>query len=400
MINLERVSPGSTIYIPFESFASSSGAPITITNFAVGDIKIYKDGSTTERASTSGFTLLDTDGVDFDGITGIHGFSVDLSDNTTAGFYTSGGRYFVVVSTVTVDGQTMSFLAARFRIGEDACILDTTIATLSSQTSFTLTAGPADDNALKGCTAIIHDAASAVQQCFGYVSAYTGSTKTVTLAVDPAIFTMAAGDNISFRAPIGVHNVAGTAQTAGDIIGRLGTPAGASVSADVAAAKADTAAIKAKTDNLPSDPADASDIAASFTTVNGTLSTIAAYIDTEVAAIKAKTDNLPSDPADASDIAASFSSLNTLLTVTGIVLTAAERTAIAAAMGGRTITEGYRSNGAAPTLDQGISEILGHLGESSIVTTTKTVKKFDHSTTAATFTLNDATTPTSITRAS
>lgn len=73
------------------------------------------------------------------------------------------------------------------------------------------------------------------------------------------------------------------------------------------------AAIKAKTDNLPSDPADSSDIAASFSTVNNTLSTIAAYIDTEVAAIlaavdteiaaiKAKTDNLPASPAATGDI--------------------------------------------------------------------------------------------------
>lgn len=74
------------------------------------------------------------------------------------------------------------------------------------------------------------------------------------------------------------------------------------------------ASVKAKTDNLPSDPADASDIAASFSTVNSSLSTIAAYIDTEIAAIKAKTDNLPADPADASDIAASFSSISTSLT--------------------------------------------------------------------------------------
>src|SRR6185503_4550023 len=79
-------------------------------------------------------------------------------------------------------------------------------------------------------------------------------------------------------------------------------------------------AIKAKTDNLPSDPADASDIAASFSTVNATLATIAGYIDTEVGAIKAKTDNLPSDPADASDIASSFSTVNaTLATIAGYI---------------------------------------------------------------------------------
>lgn len=59
------------------------------------------------------------------------------------------------------------------------------------------------------------------------------------------------------------------------------------------------AAIKAKTDNLPSDPADASDIAASFSTVNTALSTIAGYIDTEVAAIKLVTDTLLADLASA-----------------------------------------------------------------------------------------------------
>jgi hypothetical protein len=45
------------------------------------------------------------------------------------------------------------------------------------------------------------------------------------------------------------------------------------------------AAIKAKTDNLPADPADASDIAAAMTLIDD-------FVDTEVAAIKAKTDQL------------------------------------------------------------------------------------------------------------
>lgn len=59
----------------------------------------------------------------------------------------------------------------------------------------------------------------------------------------------------------------------------------------------EVAAIKAKTDNLPSDPADASDIAGAFTTVNSKLDAIDDFLDTEVAAIKAKTDNLPASPA-------------------------------------------------------------------------------------------------------
>lgn len=42
----------------------------------------------------------------------------------------------------------------------------------------------------------------------------------------------------------------GTAQTTGDIFARIGAPAGASVSADIAAAKVDTAAVKVQTDKL------------------------------------------------------------------------------------------------------------------------------------------------------
>jgi hypothetical protein len=55
-------------------------------------------------------------------------------------------------------------------------------------------------------------------------------------------------------------------------------------------------AIKLKTDNLPSDPADASVIAGRFDTLDANLVTVDGVAD----AIKAKTDNLPSDPADQS----------------------------------------------------------------------------------------------------
>ena len=67
----------------------------------------------------------------------------------------------------------------------------TTIATLAGQTSFTLTAGSADDNAYNGCKIVIQDASTAAQKAVGVILDYTGSTKTVTLLVDPAIFTMA-----------------------------------------------------------------------------------------------------------------------------------------------------------------------------------------------------------------
>ena len=79
-------------------------------------------------------------------------------------------------------------------------MLDTTIATLATQTSFTLTTGPAEDDALNGMWAVIHDTASAVQLSWVLISDYTGSTKTVTLAAG-ATFTVAAKDNISVMFP-------------------------------------------------------------------------------------------------------------------------------------------------------------------------------------------------------
>ena len=70
----------------------------------------------------------------------------------------------------------------------------TTIATLASQTSFTLTAGSGDDNAYNGWLIYVQDQTTAEQFAAGVVQAYTGSTKTVTLRTDPAVFTMATGD--------------------------------------------------------------------------------------------------------------------------------------------------------------------------------------------------------------
>ncbi len=107
----------NTVYVYFNTFDSNDpSASVTLTGLALGDIQIYKDGNVVQRASTSGFTLLDTDGIDFDGTTGIHGFSVDLSDNTTAGFYAAGSEYTIVVASVTVDAATVNFVAATLSI--------------------------------------------------------------------------------------------------------------------------------------------------------------------------------------------------------------------------------------------------------------------------------------------
>lgn len=107
---------GAVIPIDFATYGKTNGESITLTGLAVTDIEIYKGTSVTQRASDAGYTLLDTDGIDIDGITGIHGFSIDTGDNTDSGFYAVGSYYRVVVSAVTIDSQTVNFVAARFRI--------------------------------------------------------------------------------------------------------------------------------------------------------------------------------------------------------------------------------------------------------------------------------------------
>jgi hypothetical protein len=113
--NLGDFNVDSTVIVDFDTF-DNTGLPVTITGLALADIKVYKDGGITQRSSTSGFTLLDTDGIDVDGITGQHGFSLDLSDNTDAGFWAAGSDYKVVVDNITVNGITVSFIAAIFSI--------------------------------------------------------------------------------------------------------------------------------------------------------------------------------------------------------------------------------------------------------------------------------------------
>src|SRR3972149_9211648 len=117
MINWGKVPLSSVQPCMFDSFDGGTGASITLTGLALGDILVYKGNSMTQRASTAGFSLLDTDGIDIDTITGIHGCSIDTGDNTDAGFFAAGSFYTVVVASVTIDAQTVNFVAGTFWLG-------------------------------------------------------------------------------------------------------------------------------------------------------------------------------------------------------------------------------------------------------------------------------------------
>jgi hypothetical protein len=80
-------------------------------------------------------------------------------------------------------------------------LLRTTIATLASQTSFTLTAGSADNDAYNGMVITVQDAVTAAQRAVGMIADYVGATKTVTLFRDPAVYTIATTDIVAILAP-------------------------------------------------------------------------------------------------------------------------------------------------------------------------------------------------------
>ncbi len=114
----------TAVCIPFDTFAAATGAPTATTNFAAGDVLIYKDGGTTERTSSAGIT----GSTSFDGSSGGQMIVINLSDNTDAGFYAAGHEYQVRVGPITADGQTLTFWAGCFsiqRAGWAAMVADT-----------------------------------------------------------------------------------------------------------------------------------------------------------------------------------------------------------------------------------------------------------------------------------
>jgi hypothetical protein len=110
------VPAGSVLPIMWTSHDGATGANEAMSGLAVTDIEIYKGTSTTQRASDAGYALLDTDGIDIDSHVGVNGISIDLGDNTDAGFYAAGSFYNVIVGPVTIDGQTVNIHLATFRI--------------------------------------------------------------------------------------------------------------------------------------------------------------------------------------------------------------------------------------------------------------------------------------------
>lgn len=179
------------------------------------------------------------------------------------------------------------------------------------------------DDLYKGCLIAISSGTGAGQARL--ITGYTGSSKIAT--VSPNWITNPSSSSIFAVLPFGyvaglVSALTGSITSgsfasgaidasaiATDAIGAAELAAGAASEIgqavwDIATSTMVTAGSAGKlvTDNL--------NATVSSRATQASVDTIDDFVDTEVAAIKAKTDNLPTDPADASDIAAAFAALN------------------------------------------------------------------------------------------
>ena len=358
-----RVDVGSWLGTEVTTSATSNKPEVDVNSIsddatAANNLELDYDGTGYNKAnSTIGTTTTNTDmitaaAVNAEVDTALADINLDHLVGTATGIPAiPAGTFLDQImddGTATFDRTTDSLQAIRDRGdaawttgagGSDRLLMvDTTIATLATQTSFTLTAGSADDDAYNNCTIIIEDVTTSTQKAVGMVLDYTGATKTVTLK-EALAFTIATTDKVyilaenSLKSTVAnrqldvtatgaagidwgnVENPAtavdlsatdiqlcdtittytGNTPQTGDNYARLGAPAGASVSADLAAIKTDTAEILVDTNELQGDWTDGgrldliidSILDDTGTTIPGTITTLQSdtdYIQTRLPA--------------------------------------------------------------------------------------------------------------------
>lgn len=260
---------GSTFDCKFCT-VNTSGVPTQLAGTPV--ISAYPDNSTTQL--TAGITLT----VDFDAVTGLNNVRVVA---TSGNGYAAGSNYQLVITTGTVSGSSVvGYVVGQFSIEARSGLRPTTAgrtldvssggeagldwANVGSATTVVNLSG----TTVKTATDVETDTADIQTRlpaalAGGRMDSSVGAYQTGLTPLQPTVagrtldvsLTGEAGvDWANVGSPTTANNLSGTTvgtvttltghtpQT-GDNFARLGAPAGASVSADVAAVKADSAAI-------------------------------------------------------------------------------------------------------------------------------------------------------------
>lgn len=377
--NLGDYAPSTVIYGKFTTYRPSTGATFTLGGTPA--LSVYKDNSTTQ--STTGVTLT----ADFDSVTGLNHFAIDTSADGT--FYSAGSNFDIVITTGTVDSVSVTgSVVGSFSINKTAAVRPTT-------------AGRTLDIASTGEAGIdlanINFAVGAVAP-FGIVDNGTLQSATSTTAVLRSAASF--GDDTIIGATILITGGTGVGQA------RLITDfVGSTDTATVAAwtTTPDNTSTYVIFGSAPSSgggsltAADVWSYATRELTAldedNTTIDLNNTAVGSVVGAVGSVTGNVGGNVTGSVGSVTGNVGGNVTGTVAGVT------PATTAGILTTALTESYAADGAAPTLSQAIFALQQFLQERAVSGTTLTVKRLDGSTTAMTFTLNDATSPTSITRA-
>lgn len=180
--------------------------------------------------------------------TAVTGFAVGFINATTGAAVTTG----TPTGTVTLDGGTQAAIAGAFvHEGNGLWTVNLTSGEMNGTIvglTFSLTNAI---NVYFTIKTVLIDPDNATTGGLTNLSVATSALATPTNITAASGITLAGVTHTGAVIPT-VSTLTGHTPQTGDNFARLGAPAGASVSADVAAVKADTAAVKTKTDFLPS----------------------------------------------------------------------------------------------------------------------------------------------------
>jgi hypothetical protein len=377
--------------------------------------------------------LLDTDGLDFDGLTGVNGVSIDLSDNTDSGFYAVGSWYTVILGPVTIDTQTVYINLASFRIvaaesvtGKPKVDVDAfggTAGTFSSgrpEVNTTHAAGTAWGSGAITAAAIASDAITAAK----LASDVATEINTGVLAVLGALNDTAAdGDPTNTDTMVAylkqlINVLMGTA-------GIVSFPASATPGNAVSLAEA----IRQIYDEVAGLNGDAMATPLDAAGVRTAIGLASANLDTQLGALPTAAENADavwdealSGHTTSGTAGEAQNSIDDILTDTAEIGAAGAGLTEAGGTGDQltaipwnaawdaevqsevedaldvTLADSVPSDGTRPTLRQAMYMVVQFLMEREVSSTTVTVKKVDGSTTLLTLALDDASNPTSITR--
>jgi phage baseplate assembly protein W len=280
------ITLGETRDFKFTTCEPDTGAPATLSGTPV--ISAYVDNSTTQI--TAGITL----SVDFDGVTGLNNVRIVASSGNG---YATGTNVALIITTGTVDGvSAVGYKVAEFSIGRAAAFtrlgapagasVSADIAAIEAQTDDIGAAGagltaipwnaawdaevqsevadalgvydPPTNAEMEARTIVAASYATAANLATvaGYLDTEIAAILATTAKLDDTLEDSGGGAYIFTEASLANAPAGGggggdaTEAKQDTIIALIGTPAGASVSADILAVKTETASILADTDDI------------------------------------------------------------------------------------------------------------------------------------------------------